>query len=230
VAGLIVEDTKEAVVLRDAEGRDTRIPAKSIEKRTKGDKSLMPDDLVRLLSEDELVDLVEYLSTLKTPALAIDRWDIIGPFDNGKGMEGLDKVFPPEKGPIDLKAKYDGKNGKAVSWGTVKAEAGGYVDLKAHFSQDSSNIVSYLTCEIESPAEQDAVVLLGSDDGAKLWVDGRLVHTARLTRAALPEQDTVRVRLRRGVNRIVLKINNGDGPHGFYFTVLAEQELRMAKR
>src|SRR5207302_1282011 len=60
LAGLIVEETADAVVLRDAEGRDTRIAKKNIEMRTKGPKSLMPEDLVVQLSEDELIDLVEY--------------------------------------------------------------------------------------------------------------------------------------------------------------------------
>jgi putative heme-binding domain-containing protein len=225
LSGLIVEESADAVVLRDAEGRDTRIAKKNIEKRTKGTKSLMPEDLVVHLSEDELIDLVEYLATLRTAALAVDRWDIIGPFDNGNRMEGLDRVFPPEK-VIDLKASYPGKFGK-VTWRTVKPGAGGYVDLAAFFAPDSRNIVSYLTREIVSPVDQDATVLLGSDDGAKLWIDGKLVHMSRVTRAAAPEQDTVKVRLKKGMNRILLKINNGDGPHGFYLTVLTEQELKV---
>jgi putative heme-binding domain-containing protein len=226
LSGLIVEETADAVVLRDAEGRDTRIAKKEIDTRTKGAKSLMPEDLVVQLSEDELLDLVEYLFTLRTAALAVDRWDIIGPFDNGSGMEGLEKVFPPEK-IIDLKATYTGKHGK-VAWRTVKPGAGGYVDLAAFFAPDSRNIVSYLTREIISPADQEATVLLGTDDGAKLWINGKLVHTTTLTRAAAPEQDTVNVKLKKGTNRILLKINNGDGPHGFYLTVLTEQELKPA--
>jgi putative heme-binding domain-containing protein len=228
VSGLVVEDTKESVVLRDAEGRDTRVPTKSIQKRIKGTKSLMPEDLVAQLSEDELIDLVEYLFSLKTPALAIENWDIIGPFDNGKGMEGLDRVFGPEK-KIDLKATYTGKYGK-VSWRTVKAGTGGYVNLQAFFSGLSQQIVSYLTREVFSPQAQDATILLGSDDGAKLWVNDKLVHTARVTRAAQPEQDRVKVKLNKGANTILLKINNGDGPHGFYFTILAEQELKLFAR
>lgn len=227
-SGLIVEETKEVVVLRDNEGRDTRVPAKSIDKRTKGTKSIMPEDLAAQVTEEELVDLVEYLFTLKTPALAVDSWHVVGPFDNGSGMEGLDKVFPPEKS-IDLTAKYDGKGGK-TSWKTVRAGPGGYVDLQAFFTPDSNGIVSYLTCEIESPADQDATVLLGSDDGAKLWVNDKLLHTTKLTRAALPEQDTVKLKLKKGNNRVLLKINNGDGGHGFYFTILAEQELKMAAK
>ncbi len=228
LSGLIVEESADAVVLRDAEGRDTRIAKKEIETRTKGTKSLMPEDLVVQLSEDDLIDLVEYLFTLRTAALAVDRWDIIGPFDNGSGMEGLDTVFPPEKG-IDLKATYAGKEGK-VAWKTVKPGAGGYVDLAAFHAPDSRNIVSYLTCEIDSPADQEATVLLGSDDGAKLWINDNLVHTARVTRAAVPEQDTVKVKLKKGTNRILLKINNGDGAHGFYLTVLTEQEVKVAGR
>jgi putative membrane-bound dehydrogenase-like protein len=226
VAGLLVEETPDAVVLRDAEGRDTRIARKGIESMTKSPTSLMPEDLVTQLSEDELIDLVEYLYTLRTPALAFDSWDIVGPFDNGSGMKGLDTVFGPEKG-VDLKAVYAGKGGQ-VGWRKVRAGAGGYVDLRAFFAPRSANIVSYLTREVISPADQEATVLLGTEDGAKLWLNGKLVHTSRRTRAAAPEQDAVKVRLKKGANRVVLKINNGDGPHGFYLTVLSEHELKLA--
>jgi hypothetical protein len=184
----------------------------------------MPEDLAVHFSEEELIDLVEYLLTLKTPALTLESWHIAGPFDGG--AEGLDRVFGPEKA-LDLTASYPGKHGK-VSWRTVRPGAGGYVDLQAFFAPNSSDIVSYLTQEVESPADQDATVLLGSDDGAKLWVNGTLVHTTRATRAAAPEQDTVKVKLRKGTNRILVKIHNGNGPHGLYFTLVSEQEVKPA--
>ena len=65
-------------------------------------------------------------------------------------------MFPPEKG-IDLKATYNGKGGKVV-WRTVKPDDQGYVDLQAFFAPASSQIVSYLYREIESPADQDATI------------------------------------------------------------------------
>jgi hypothetical protein len=86
--------------------------------------------------------------------------------------------------------------------------------------------VSYLVRDIESPADQKAQIVLGTDDCAKLWVNDALVYTNRQHRPAAPEQDTVAVRLKKGRNRLLLKINNGDGPHGFYLTILAEQELK----
>jgi putative membrane-bound dehydrogenase-like protein len=228
LSGLLVEDKPDFIVLRDAEGRDTRIATRQIESRAKGLKSLMPDDLVSAMSEDELVDLVEYLFTLKTPALAVDSWHVAGPFDNGGADEGLDKVYPPEKG-IDPKGVYDGKSGK-VRWRTVRPGPGGYVDLQAFFAGHSDHIVSYLYRDVESPADQEATVLLGTDDGAKLWVNGKLAYTSRAHRAASPEQDAVRVKLKKGGNRFLLKVANGDGAHGFYFTTLAEQELKLTKK
>ncbi|HEV3025581.1 MAG TPA: HEAT repeat domain-containing protein, partial [Pirellulales bacterium] len=102
-SGLLIEETPAAVTLRDGNGKDTKIDKKDIDTREKSPKSLMPDDLLRYISEAELVDMVEYLFTLKAPALGMDWWHIAGPFDNGSGNEGMEHIFPPERG-IDLKA------------------------------------------------------------------------------------------------------------------------------
>lgn len=224
VTGLIVEETPEHIILRDALAKDTRILKKDIESRAKNANSIMPSDLLVYMTEDELVDIVDYLFTLKTPALGMDYWHIIGPFDNGAGDAGLDEVFPPEKS-IDLKASYAGKTSK-LTWKQVKPDVKGYVDLQAYFSGQSDQIVSYVYREFESPVDQEAVVFLGTDDGCKLWINGKLVHTNREHRAAIPEQDSVKVPLTKGKNTVLLKVNNGDGAHGFFFTIQAEQDLK----
>jgi putative heme-binding domain-containing protein len=66
VIGLLVQETATVITIRDANGKDHAIPVKEIEKHSKNLVSLMPDNLVAALSEDELIDLVEYLATLKT--------------------------------------------------------------------------------------------------------------------------------------------------------------------
>src|SRR5204863_3596613 len=109
VTGLLVEETADAVTLRDANGKDTKIPKKEIESRSKSLVSLMPDNLVAQLTPDELVDLVEYLFTLRTPALTPDQWQILGPFDGGDGDADLDRDFGPEN-RIDPAARYPGKS------------------------------------------------------------------------------------------------------------------------
>ena len=49
-----------------AEGKPVDVPKDTIEDRKRG-PSAMPADLVQKLSKPELRDLVEFLSTLRTP-------------------------------------------------------------------------------------------------------------------------------------------------------------------
>lgn len=227
LTGLVVEETPDSLLLRDGNGKDTRIEKKEIEARVKSPNSLMPSDLLVYMTEDDLIDIVEYLLTLKTPVLTPDVWHIVGPFENGMADEGLDRVFPPET-RVDLKSNYKGKHG-SVRWRTVRPDATGYIDLRAFHGAQSANIVSYLYQEIDSPADQAATLLIGNDDGCKIWVNGKQVHVDRRHLAATPEMSRVEVKLKKGANTILVKINNGDGPHGLFFSVVAEQELKLAK-
>src|SRR5205807_2577132 len=64
ITGLIVEEAPDHIVLRDANAKDTHIDTKDIDSRTKNPNSLMPNDIVVYLGEDELTDVVDYLLTL----------------------------------------------------------------------------------------------------------------------------------------------------------------------
>lgn len=65
ISGLLVSETETTLTIRDANGRDYPIPAKDVEKRAKSLVSLMPEDVIRALTEQDLLDLVAYLATLK---------------------------------------------------------------------------------------------------------------------------------------------------------------------
>jgi len=65
LTGLLVQETPDSITLRDANAKDTRIDKKEIETRSKSLVSLMPSDLLAYMSEEDLVDIVEYLFTLK---------------------------------------------------------------------------------------------------------------------------------------------------------------------
>jgi putative membrane-bound dehydrogenase-like protein len=227
ISGLLIEETADHLIVRDANGKDARIDRADVTAKDKSPVSLMPEDIAKTLTEEELVNLVEHLTTLQTPALSPPRWHILGPFANDGNDVGLDRDFGPEK-TIDMRASYAGKSGP-VRWRAVTPDAQGYVDLQAFHGPDSPQSVSYMTGVVESPADQDAKVLLGTDDGGKLWVNRELAYTSRTHRPAVPGQDTVAVNFRKGPNRLLLKVANGDGAHGFYLTILSEQELRPAE-
>jgi putative membrane-bound dehydrogenase-like protein len=66
LTGLIVEETPARIVLRDANGTDHPIAKEDMEERTKSPTSLMPDNLLAYMTEEDLLDIVEYLYSLKT--------------------------------------------------------------------------------------------------------------------------------------------------------------------
>lgn len=65
VTGVIVEDTKDRLVLRDAEGKAIALAARHVADRKKSDLSPMPEALVGELSKQDLADLVQFLSELR---------------------------------------------------------------------------------------------------------------------------------------------------------------------
>jgi putative membrane-bound dehydrogenase-like protein len=67
LSGIVVSETASEILLKDAKGILHSIEPKSIEERKKQEVSLMPANLPTLLSQQDLVDLVAYLQTLKQP-------------------------------------------------------------------------------------------------------------------------------------------------------------------
>jgi putative heme-binding domain-containing protein len=226
IVGLVVGESETTLTLRDANGKDYAIPVADVERRSKSLVSLMPENLVAALTEDELLDLVAYLQTLQTPSLTPDSWHAVGPFAAESMAAALAKEFGPEKAPFAIAAKFP-VNGGTVGWTTLRASGNGYFDLATVHGPKAANSATYLYREIESPVNQDATFLLGTDDGARLWVNGEEIWQTDATRAAAPEQDRVTVKLKAGSNTLLLKVANGGNPHGFYLTITSSQELKL---
>ncbi len=225
ILGLIVEETPNSVTIRDANGKDTKIAKGDIESRTKSLVSIMPEDLIKTLTEDEFIDLVAYLFTLKTPSLTPESWYIAGPFETGD--KSLDTVYEPENAKaFDPNAVFKGK-GSEVKWKTVRNKDG-FVDLQAHYAPDSTENISYLYQQIESPVDQEATIYLGTTEAFKLWVNNEKLFEKRKLASPAPQNDTVTVKLKKGINSVVLKTLNGAPQSGFSFSVGSEQELKVA--
>ena len=64
VVGVIAEDTPEQVIVRNEFGEEIRLKPEEITDRRRSNLSMMPEDIVNTMTEQELIDLLEYLSTL----------------------------------------------------------------------------------------------------------------------------------------------------------------------
>lgn len=65
VSGLLIEENSQSLTLRDATGKDHAISRSEIEEMVTQPRSLMPDLLVKEMTAQELVDLLDYLFSLK---------------------------------------------------------------------------------------------------------------------------------------------------------------------
>jgi hypothetical protein len=141
-------------------------------------------------------------------------WNLIGPFD-APDMEALTKAYPPEEA-LDLQARYTGKDGLPAAWKKVRGRAGGYMPL-AEMMKPDQRLIVYAAGWVRAPEDMPATILLGSDDGVRVWINGTLVHTNPAYRGCYPDQDIVPVLLKKGWNAVLVKILQGDGGWGFYF-------------
>jgi putative heme-binding domain-containing protein len=64
VIGIIVEDTPQRVVVKTDATAEVRLKPAEIKSRRRSHLSLMPEDLMNYMTEQQLVDVVEYLTTL----------------------------------------------------------------------------------------------------------------------------------------------------------------------
>jgi len=65
IDGLLISETGGQIQLKDAKAIVHTIPADEIDVKQKQDVSLMPADLQKVMTAEELVDVVEYMTTLK---------------------------------------------------------------------------------------------------------------------------------------------------------------------
>ncbi len=162
---------------------------------------------------------------LKPRRTYIPEWNLIGPFPNPRdGMltrRGLDSAYAPEK-ELDLSKGYTGVNGQRVFWQRTKTPVSGRVDL-SRFDPNELVVVYGLTY-IHSSKDQTLPLLLGSDDGVKVILNGKVIHRVLTIRVAEPDQDTVPLQLKRGWNTLLLKIENNLGGYGFYARILDPEE------
>lgn len=153
----------------------------------------------------------------------IPKWQLIGPFPNPRESDdlrfGLDSVYAPEK-EIDLDAAYRGVDGQRVRWQKYTGGEGGYaMNLNGRYSPDEF-IISYALTWIHSPVRQSVPLMLGTDDGAKVFLNGEQLYRFLEVRVAAPDQDTVRLPLRKGWNKLLLKLENNFGGYAFYARII----------
>ena len=152
----------------------------------------------------------------------IPNWYVTGPFPNPGRSEserkGIDSIYTPEF-VIDLHTGYTGKNGQALKWKYVETPENGYIDL-TKLIIPSERAVAYAVTYLFASKSEQVSLLLGTDDGAKVFFNNRQVYRYFGIRGADPDLEEIPLDVRLGWNKLLVKVENNLGGFGFYGRLL----------
>ena len=150
----------------------------------------------------------------------VAAWQVAGPYvEEGKQhLQLFGVAFPPEKAEA-----------RDVSWRLLPLPAAGrpwMLDLLGPLGGGEQR-VAYVRTWIHSETPKPARLEFGTDDGNKVWLNGKLVHAKNVGGAAVPGGYKANVVLRQGWNALLLKITQCSGPWQFCLTICKRDGGRL---
>ena len=148
----------------------------------------------------------------------IRRWLVLGPIPGDLATDGLksqggERGIRPREG-MELKRS----DGSAAKWHGLTAWADA-VGLEA-LGGDQDGVVGYAFATVTRASAGKALLSVGSDEGIRVWLNGKLVLSRDGLRAMVPDEDQVPVDMLAGDNRLLVKVPQHIGPWSFCVRVL----------
>jgi hypothetical protein len=143
----------------------------------------------------------------------IRNWLILAPLPFGEAQNGSDALG---KQQLPDEAKLQPKEGdkvksadKVLAWKSYKSESH-LLDFNAFLGQQTEDSVGYGVCYLVADRDiGDLTMKTGSDDQAKVYLNGKEVFKNEEARPTEKDQDsTPNLALKKGVNVIVFKVVN----------------------
>ena len=155
----------------------------------------------------------------KTTFIPETAWSVIGPFDNTNGT-GYDKAFIPEEATqLDTTLTDAGHNGQ-IGWTQQTDKTfDGYVDFETIFGGNLNWVAAYAWTTLTVPDERTAHIHFGSDDQAKIWLNGESIYTDNTAHPVEIDRATIPVTLKPGKNSLLVKVCDEEIFWGFYLRI-----------
>jgi len=143
---------------------------------------------------------------IRKPEEYVNIWQVAGPFSIA-GTKELD-LFNIKFGPE--------KNKNYSGWQEIPVGKDGYeagmINLQKFFGTEQC--IAYLKTNVWSQKSQKVLFELGSDDGIKVWLNGKRIHKKNIMRGHTQAEDIVEVYFKKGWNSVLMKITQGIGGWG----------------
>jgi putative heme-binding domain-containing protein len=195
--GIVVDRTADRLILKDANSQLVEVPLADIEEDVEG-KSLMPKGLIRFMTDQELLDLVKFLSMLGKPGTEyairttqrMQRWRVLTDVP-----QSLQSAEPDDAALEDLLA------GAPLAQ-PAYARVNGDLPLD-ELARRVKQPVLYLLGEVNVTQPGPIELRVDSDEGLQGWIGPQTLFTSGAT-ADLP----------RGRHTIVLRVDTRERSRG----------------
>lgn len=149
----------------------------------------------------------------------VRNWHCAGPFP-WKVAQGFEKnaIDAPD---VNLDATYE-VNGQTIAWKPFRAEGPiGMAPLMGIIGA-VEHATAFAHAKFECSEATKGQIRAGSDDGIRIWLNGKLVHENHIDRGAALDQDVIPVEFNKGTNTLVAEITQNAG--GWAFLVRLTKE------
>jgi hypothetical protein len=152
----------------------------------------------------------------------ICNWHIAGVFDNPEDAGFFTKYSPEEE--VSLHDSYNNSFGESISWEKVFLSEGEEMNFANLYDRNMEGVV-YAYCEIQSEKKCKVPMLMGSDDGIVIWINGKEIYRHNEARACVRGEDIVTVNLKKGKNTLLVKVNQFGGGWGMFVDIIDKDHL-----
>ncbi len=145
------------------------------------------------------------------------NWYILGPIPVFKTKPDPDDIKTQRNSfekdylnPKKLKKIKLGKKqkvqGKEYTWQMLESK-GDVFSFQSVFG-DTDFVAAYAFAEINAPADETVLFGFGSDDGIRVWLNGKLIHDNWNSRPVRKDDDLVQLQLKKGSNQLLIKVQD----------------------
>ncbi len=146
----------------------------------------------------------------------VRRWLVNGPLDDPKDTLLDADLFDVEKATPTRKSTLQGK-----PWKTYASPCG-VIDFDAAVGTPGDHCIFHAFTWLIAKSECDAVIWLGHDDGGRLFLDGKEVHSKRFLEGAEADRYKVPVLLTAGPHRLLARVWDSGGLSTLVLRVAAQ--------
>ncbi len=149
------------------------------------------------------------------PGTSVGDIDLLSKASGGAATEVKVSTFGAKEGKAVGDRKWSEWTAHTLSSTSANNIDEMAADLGWDIRAEGYKHVVYGCVTLNAPRQQDTTMLVGSNDGVKVWLNGELVHYNPVIRWADDYQDAFRVTLKQGANVLLVAIDNRNNDGGF---------------